>query len=106
MLGWWGDVTRTSFSLVTLPVVGCFQHLVTLGEIWLGMHVWLQLLTLELAGTWIVDNVVIDRSYNIYCVCLTLACMKAGTSIADTSADATSSRSHCVTLPVLPYRSV
>ena len=31
----------------------------------MGMHVWLQLLTLELAGTWIVNNIVIDNSYKL-----------------------------------------
>ena len=40
------------------------------------------------------------------CACLTLACMKTGAGIADTSSGATSSRSHRVALPVLPYRRV
>ena len=65
LLGWWKEVTRASVSLLALPVVGCFEHLVALGELWLGMHVWLQLLTLELAGTWIVNNIVIDNSYKL-----------------------------------------
>jgi len=65
LLGRREHASSTSVSLLALPVIGCFEHLVTLGELWLGMHVWLQLLTLELAGTWIVDNVVIDGSYKL-----------------------------------------
>ena len=65
LLGRREHATSTSVSLLALPVIGSFEHLVTLGELWLGMHVWLQLLTLELAGTWIVDNVVIDGSYRV-----------------------------------------